>query len=110
MTHQTGALPAHLFHGQLDSRVDTFLAIIEHRDDPRDLNPLRIIGGMVVFAVVSEFFHGASQPAFGSLTVPGRAYTSRRGATRGKDIPAPRAVTQGWGHDCEALGRALATS
>ena len=36
--------------------------IIEHADDPRNLGALKIIGRVVVGAVVSELLHSSSQP------------------------------------------------
>ena len=61
MSDDAGAVLADLLDGQLDPGVFAFLAIIHRRDDPRDLRALRIVGRMVVDAVVGQLLHGVSQ-------------------------------------------------
>jgi MFS family permease len=51
---------ADFFDGEFDARVFAFLAVVEHRNDPRNLNPFRVVGGVVVGSVIGELLHGGT--------------------------------------------------
>ena len=61
MGHQARPGPTGLLQGQLDPDIVTALAVVEHGHGPGELGSLRIVGWMIVAAVVGELLHAASQ-------------------------------------------------
>jgi hypothetical protein len=57
MSHKTSARPAHFFERQLDPKVVARVAIVKRSHSPGQLGPIRVIGGMVVSAIVSQLLH-----------------------------------------------------
>ena len=55
---QAGAGPTGLLQGQLDPQIVTGVAVVEHGDGPGQLGALRVVGRMIVTAVVGKFLHG----------------------------------------------------
>src|SRR5213079_3173873 len=57
VSDESRSLLAHFLDGQLDARFLALFAIVEHGDDPCDLDALRITCGVVVGAVVGKLLH-----------------------------------------------------
>jgi hypothetical protein len=57
VSHKTSPRPAHFLERQLDPKVVARVAIVKRSHGPGQLGPIRVIGEMVVSAVVSELLH-----------------------------------------------------
>ena len=73
MSDQPSPRPAHLFERQLNPRLATLLAVIEHRDGPGQLRAFGVVSGMVVLSVVAQLSHRAEsrcRDGFSQLSTP----------------------------------------
>ena len=67
MADEASAGIAGLFDGELDPQIAALVTVVERCDGPRDLNALRIVGGVIVEAVVRQFFHFPSSARLGTV-------------------------------------------
>lgn len=61
MGNEAGSGASDLLHGQLNSKVGAFVAVVEHGDGPGELRPLGVTGRMIVTAVIGKLLHVGSE-------------------------------------------------
>ena len=71
MAHQTGTGPPRFLKGELDPNVAALVAVVQDSHGPGQLRSIRIIGRVIIEAVVGELFHG--------MRVGWRAWTCQKG-------------------------------
>lgn len=59
---EPGSWASDLLHGQFNPEVAAFVAVVEDGHGPGKLRPLRVIGRVIVTAVVGKLLHLRSEP------------------------------------------------